>query len=207
MFAARITPALRALPRQASAVRIARRGYAEAAADGKLSLSLVLPHQLNIEADCANVVFSSFRVSSGHVLQPTSTSSINRLSSHQQSLYSATGVTQVNIPAATGDMGILANHVPSVEALRAGVIEVIEESGQPSKKWYVSAGFATVHANNTLSVNAVEAYPLDKFSPENIKAALADANRVLGSNAPESEKAEARIEVEVFEGLQAALAK
>ncbi|WVQ71477.1 hypothetical protein IAR50_001015 [Cryptococcus sp. DSM 104548] len=168
MFAARLTPALRALPRQASAVRIARRGYAEAAADGKLSLSLVLPHQ---------------------------------------SLYSASGVTQVNIPAATGDMGILANHVPSVEALRAGVIEVIEENGQPSKKWFISAGFATVHANNTLSVNAVEAYPLDKFSPENIKAALADANRVLGSNAPESEKAEARIEVDVFEGLQAALAK
>jgi F-type H+-transporting ATPase subunit delta len=30
---------------------------------------------------------------------------------------------------------------------------------------------------------------------------------VLGSSAPEAEKAEARIELEVFEGLQAALAK
>ncbi|WVQ77928.1 hypothetical protein IAT38_000008 [Cryptococcus sp. DSM 104549] len=169
MFAARFAPAVRALPRQASAVRLARRGYAEAAAnDGKLQLSLVLPHQ---------------------------------------SLYSSAGVLQVNIPAATGDMGILANHVPSVEALRAGVVEVIEENGQAGKKWFVSAGFATVHQNNTLTINAVEAYPLDKFSPENIRAALADANRVLGSSAPEAEKAEARIEVEVFEGLQAALAK
>ncbi|WVR04958.1 hypothetical protein IAU60_001970 [Kwoniella sp. DSM 27419] len=168
MFASRLTPALRALPRQASAVRMARRGYAEAAQDGKLQLSLVLPHQ---------------------------------------SLYSSTGVTQVNIPAATGDMGILANHVATVEALRAGVIEVIESEGQPSKKWFVSSGFATVHGNNTLSINAVEAYPLDQFSAENIRSALADANRVLSSSAPESEKAEARIEVEVFEGLQAALAK
>lgn len=30
----------------------------------------------------------------------------------------------------------------------------------------VSAGFATVHGNNALTINAVEAYPLDKFSPE-----------------------------------------
>jgi hypothetical protein len=28
----------------------------------------------------------------------------------------------------------------------------------------VSAGFATVHGNNSLTINAVEAYPLDKFS-------------------------------------------
>lgn len=30
----------------------------------------------------------------------------------------------------------------------------------------VSAGFATVHGNNSLTINAVEAYPLDKFSLE-----------------------------------------
>jgi hypothetical protein len=46
------------------------------------------------------------------------------------------------------------------------------------------------------------AYPL-----QNIRAGLADANRVLGSSAPESEKAEARIELDVYEGLQAALNK
>jgi F-type H+-transporting ATPase subunit delta len=43
-------------------------------------------------------------------------------------------VTQVNLPAATGDMGVLAHHVATVEALRAGVVEVIESSG--SKKWF-----------------------------------------------------------------------
>ena len=53
-----------------------------------------------------------------------------------QSLYSSQGVTQVNIPAATGDMGILANHVPSVEALKAGIVEVIEDAGAQSKKWF-----------------------------------------------------------------------
>ena len=33
-------------------------------------------------------------------------------------------------------MGILATHVPSVEALRPGVVEVIEESGGQGKKWF-----------------------------------------------------------------------
>jgi hypothetical protein len=30
----------------------------------------------------------------------------------------------------------------------------------------VSTGFATVHPNNTLTINAVEAYPIDKFSAD-----------------------------------------
>lgn len=36
---------------------------------------------------------------------------------------------QVNIPAESGEMGILANHVASIEQLKPGLIEVIEESG------------------------------------------------------------------------------
>jgi hypothetical protein len=36
---------------------------------------------------------------------------------------------QVNIPAETGEMGVLANHVPSIEQLKPGLVEVIEESG------------------------------------------------------------------------------
>lgn len=36
---------------------------------------------------------------------------------------------QVNLAAETGDMGVLANHVPSIEQLKPGLVEVIEESG------------------------------------------------------------------------------
>lgn len=35
---------------------------------------------------------------------------------------------QVNVPAVSGDMGILANHVPSIEQLRPGVVDVVEEA-------------------------------------------------------------------------------
>lgn len=84
-------------------------------------------------------------------------------------------------------MGILANHVPSIEPLRPGVVEVVE-SGNSSQKWFgmlrsktmprdlstniyllrftVSGGFATVHPNNKLTINAVEAAPLEDFSLE-----------------------------------------
>jgi F-type H+-transporting ATPase subunit delta len=44
-------------------------------------------------------------------------------------------VTQVNLSAATGDMGVLAHHVPTIEPLRPGVVEVIDASGQ-AKKWF-----------------------------------------------------------------------
>ena len=52
-----------------------------------------------------------------------------------QAIFTSTDVDQVNLSAATGDMGILANHVPSIEPLRPGVVEVIE-SGNTSKKWF-----------------------------------------------------------------------
>lgn len=40
-----------------------------------------------------------------------------------------------------------------------------------------------------------------------VRAGLADAQRVLSSSASEQDKAEARIEADVFEALQAALNK
>jgi hypothetical protein len=42
-------------------------------------------------------------------------------------------------------MGILANHAASVEALRPGVVEVIEENGSQGKKWF---GMSIVHSPN-----------------------------------------------------------
>ncbi|CEH14477.1 probable atp synthase delta chain mitochondrial [Ceraceosorus bombacis] len=114
-------------------------------------------------------------------------------------------VTQVNLSSTSGDMGILASHVPSVEQLAPGLVEVIESSG--TKRWFVSGGFATVHPNNKLTINAIEAYELDQFSPENLRNALSEAQRVAsGSGSPEA-KAEAEIEVETLTALQAALSR
>lgn len=43
-------------------------------------------------------------------------------------------VTQVNLSSTSGEMGILASHVPSIEQLAPGLLEVIEAQG--TKKWF-----------------------------------------------------------------------
>lgn len=72
--------------------------------------------------------------------------------------------------------------------------------------WLVSGGFATVNPDSSLNINAVEAFELSQFSPEAVKAGLAEAQRLAASGS-EEEKAAAKIEVEVYEALSAALAK
>ncbi|KIK91186.1 hypothetical protein PAXRUDRAFT_831056 [Paxillus rubicundulus Ve08.2h10] len=121
-----------------------------------------------------------------------------------QAIFTSTDVVQVNISAASGDMGILANHVPSIEPLRPGVVEVVE-SGNTSKKWFVSGGFANVHPGNKLTINVVEAAPLESFSLEATRANLSEALKVAAGNGSEEDKIEARIEADVYEALQHAL--
>jgi len=123
-----------------------------------------------------------------------------------QAIFSSADVVQVNIAAEAGDMGILANHVPSIEALRPGVVEVIETAGG-SKKWFVSGGFATVHPNNRLTINAVEAAPLEDFSIEAVRSHLQEALKAASGSASEADKMEARVEADVYEALQYALTK
>jgi len=121
-----------------------------------------------------------------------------------QSLYTSADVSQVNLPAATGDMGVLANHEPTLEALRPGVVEVIESNGT-SKKWFISGGFATIHPGNSLTVNAVEGAPLEDFSAEAVRANLAEATKAISGTGSDKDKMEARVEAQVYEALQAAL--
>jgi F-type H+-transporting ATPase subunit delta len=87
----------------------------------------------------------------------------------------------------------------------------------------VSGGFATVHPNNLLTINAVEAAPLEDFSLEvpcsflcssisyadfqAVRANLSEAQRVASGTGSETDKIEAQIEISVYEALQAALAK
>jgi len=91
---------------------VTRRGYAEVS--DKLKLSMVLPHQVRCPLKYLHVI-------TGSMFAP-------------QAIYTSTDVIQVNISGEAGDLGILANHVPSIEALRPGVVEVIEAAG--SKKWF-----------------------------------------------------------------------
>ncbi|CAR25625.1 hypothetical protein ZYGR_0A01900 [Zygosaccharomyces rouxii] len=153
--------AARTLTKSVNAV--AKRTYAEAAANDFLKLKFALPHE---------------------------------------TLFAGTKVTQVNLPAKSGGVGILANHVPTVEQLSPGVVEIFE--GANTKKYFVSGGFASVQPDSTLCVTSVEAFPLESFSQENVKSLISDANKNLSSS-DEKVAATAAIQLEVLEALQAAL--
>ncbi|OBT50842.1 hypothetical protein VE04_09217, partial [Pseudogymnoascus sp. 24MN13] len=112
-----------------------------------------------------------------------------------QKVYTSHDVVQVNIAAESGEMGLLANHVPSIEQLKPGLIEVIEESAG-SKQFFLSGGFAVMNPNSVLSINAVEGFPLEDFSIEAVRSQLTEAQKVASGNGSATEIAEANIEIE-----------
>ncbi|KAF2719371.1 epsilon subunit of F1F0-ATP synthase N-terminal domain-containing protein [Polychaeton citri CBS 116435] len=121
-----------------------------------------------------------------------------------QSIYKSQDVVQVNIPAESGEMGVLASHVPSIEQLKPGLVEIIEEAGG-SKQFFLSGGFAVVQPNSVLSINAVEGYPLEDFSADAVRNQIAEAQKIAGGSGSEQDIAEAKIELEVLESLQSSL--
>ncbi|KAL2007925.1 hypothetical protein VTN00DRAFT_7907 [Thermoascus crustaceus] len=121
-----------------------------------------------------------------------------------QTIYKSADVVQVNIPAETGEMGVLANHVPSIEQLKPGLLEIIEENGG-TKQFFLSGGFAVVQPDNQLSINAVEGFPLEDFSADAVRAQIAEAQKIASGSGSEQDIAEAKIELEVLETLQASL--
>lgn len=60
----------------------------------------------------------------------------------------------------------------------------------------MSGGFAVVQPNSALSINAVEAYPLEDFSAEAVRNQLAEAQKIANGSGSEQDIAEAKIEVE-----------
>jgi F-type H+-transporting ATPase subunit delta len=62
----------------------------------------------------------------------------------------------------------------------------------------VSGGFATVQPDSSMSINAPEAYPLEDFSAEAIRAQIAEAQKIANGSGSEQDIAEAKIELEVY---------
>ncbi|GBG64338.1 hypothetical protein CBR_g41539 [Chara braunii] len=112
-------------------------------------------------------------------------------------------VDMVILPATTGQMGVLPGHVPTVAQLRPGVLSVHE--GKETKQYFVSSGFAFIHANSTTDVCAIEAVPLEDLNPEAVKSGLAFYTEQVNRASTELEKAEAEIGVEVHSAMSGAL--
>ncbi|ONM23871.1 ATP synthase subunit delta', mitochondrial [Zea mays] len=112
-------------------------------------------------------------------------------------------VDMVIVPATTGQMGVLPGHVATIAELKPGVLSVHE--GNDVSKYFVSSGFAFVHANSIADIVAVEAIPVDQIDPALVQKGLAEFTAKLGSASTDLEKAEAQIGVDVHSALNAAL--
>jgi len=78
---------------------------------------------------------------------------------------------------------------------------LLKRVGEASS-FFISGGFAVVQPDSQLSINAVEAFPLDHFSSDTIKAQLAEAQKIVSGGGSENDIAEAKVEIEVLEALQ-----
>ncbi|KAJ3008330.1 delta subunit of the central stalk of mitochondrial F1F0 ATP synthase, atp16 [Thoreauomyces humboldtii] len=121
-----------------------------------------------------------------------------------QTILNNVEATQVNLSSSEGDMGILAEHVPTVAQLKAGTIEVFSPAG--NKKFFASGGFAIINPDSTLNINAVEAFPLEEIDAEAVRRGADDANRRT-STGSEADRLIAKVELEVYEALAAAVGK
>ncbi|KAL5750762.1 hypothetical protein ACOSP7_025365 [Xanthoceras sorbifolium] len=116
---------------------------------------------------------------------------------------STTEVDMVIIPATTGQMGVLPGHVPTIAELKPGVLSVHE--GNDVKKYFLSSGFAFIHANSVADIIAVEAVPVDRIDPSLVQKGLAEFTQKLSSATTDLEKAEAQIGVDIHSALNFAL--
>ncbi|XP_042494040.1 ATP synthase subunit delta', mitochondrial-like [Macadamia integrifolia] len=112
-------------------------------------------------------------------------------------------VDMVIIPATTGQMGVLPGHVATIAELKPGVMSVHE--GNDVTKYFISSGFAFIHANSYADIIAVEAVPIDLIDPNLVQKGLAEFTQKLSTANTELEKAEAQIGVDVHSALNAAL--
>ncbi|KAL6772071.1 ATP16 [Auxenochlorella protothecoides x Auxenochlorella symbiontica] len=117
-------------------------------------------------------------------------------------------VDLVLLPATTGDFGVMPGHVPTVAELRPGVVSVHNELDKDVTKYFVSGGFAFIHADSTTDVCAVEAVPLSDIDSDAVRAGLAEYTGKLASlqgKGDDYELAAAQAGVEVYSALNSAL--
>ncbi|KAL2319805.1 hypothetical protein Fmac_028774 [Flemingia macrophylla] len=112
-------------------------------------------------------------------------------------------VDMVIVPATTGQMGVLPGHVATIAELKPGVLSVHE--GNDVTKYFVSSGFAFIHANSVADIIAVEAVPLDRIDANLVQKGLQDFTQKLNSATTDLEKAEAQIGIDVHSALNSAL--
>ncbi|UJR13272.1 hypothetical protein I4U23_000292 [Adineta vaga] len=107
-------------------------------------------------------------------------------------------IRQVDVPAISGNMSILADHVPILGVLKPGVVTVFESDGN-TKRFFVSSGSIAVHPDSSVQLLSEEAASIENLDPTACQDALSNSKRRLESAKDDKEKAEAQIEIDCAE--------
>lgn len=110
----------------------------------------------------------------------------------------AKNVRQIDVPTLSGNMGILAHHVPILGVLKPGVVSVFESDGN-TKRYFVSSGSVAVHPDASVQLLAEEATAVENLDAKAAHDALSEAQRRLASAKDEKQRAEAQIEIDCAE--------
>ncbi|XVE57519.1 hypothetical protein DITRI_Ditri04bG0097100 [Diplodiscus trichospermus] len=81
-------------------------------------------------------------------------------------------VDMVIVPTTTRQMGVLPEHVPTIVELKPGILLVHE--GNDVTKYFLSSGFAFIHANFVADIIVVEVVPIDCIDPALVQKGLSE---------------------------------
>lgn len=129
---------------------------------------------------------------------------------HQHVLSGLLQVDLVLLPAVTGDFGAMPGHVPTIAQLRPGVVTIHNEMDKDVEKYFISGGYAMVHANSTTDLLGVEAFKMDQLDTDAVRAGLQEYTAKLaslqgGGKGDDYEIAAAQIGVEVYSAMNSAI--
>ena len=115
----------------------------------------------------------------------------------------AGSVDSVVVPAAEGEMTVLAGHAPAMSTLMPGVVTVLE-SKTGARRLFVRGGFVDINESG-LTILAEQAIPLEDLKPEmianDIKRAMED---IADAKTPEAKQA-AQARLDGLKQLQSAV--
>jgi len=118
--------------------------------------------------------------------------------------YNGDSVKQIDVPSFSGSFGILPNHVPTMAALKPGVVAVTEADGNIAK-YFVSSGTVTINADSTVQLLAEEACLLADIDAHAAREVLTSVIASVSSAKDDREKAEAQIALEAAEAIVKAI--
>lgn len=114
-------------------------------------------------------------------------------------------VSEVVVPGAEGEFGVLQNHAPFISTILPGILKVRKEDGGWDE-YFVRGGFADVAADG-LSVLAEQAVPVAEISREQIELAIKNAEEDVADARDEETRQKAEMALSQMQDVAEALKK